>query len=236
MARSYDDGSSQYSQHAAAVVVAPPFTIAAKVRSNDATIGQTVLGIGDASADTDFYRLFLAGHIAGDPVRWLNRAGGVNATASTLTGFTANTWHDIVAVEYAANSRAVFVDGGSRGADNTNQTPVNLDITTISKIARVSAGGYFSGDIAWVGIWDVAWNAALAELVTVAGLHPFQIQPSNLKAFWYDDRSGRHDNDNWGSYDLTPSGSPTWADDPPGLQYPQGIVQTDWAQSILQGV
>ncbi len=232
MARSYDDGSSQYSQHAAAVVSGPPFTVAAWVRSDDAATagGQTVLAIGDANADTDFYRLFLAAHIGGDPVRWVNRAGSSNAVTSTVSGFTANTWHHVVGIEYAVNSRAVFIDGGSKGTDATSQTPSNLDITTISKIARVSAGGYFSGDIAWVSIWNAALTDAEVALLA-NGLHPHQMRPGNLKAFWLDDRSGRHDNDNWGSYDMTAFNAPSWVDDPPSLQYPKGVVKTDWAQA-----
>tara|TARA_Y100000310_G_scaffold328637_1_gene397081 strand:+ start:721 stop:1431 length:711 start_codon:yes stop_codon:yes gene_type:complete len=236
MARTFDDGSSQYCQHGAAVLSGPPISVAARVRSNDDTAGQTVFGIGDASTDTDFYRLLLAGHVGSDPVRWVNRAGGSNATASTTSGFTANTWHLVGAVEAAANSRFIYIDGGSVGTDTTNQTPSNLDITTISKIARLSSGGHFSGDIGLVVVWNVVITAAEWAAMAAGDLHPLNVRPESIVAFWYDDRRGRTDNDLWGNYDMTAYATPTWTDDPPGLQYPQGIVQTDWAQSILQGV
>ena len=229
MARTFDDVSGSFLQRNSAVVNAPPFSVAAWMRSDDDTTGQTVLSIGDASTDTDYYRLFISGPTAGDPVRWVTRAGGSNAAASTSTGFSANTWHHVAGVEAAANSRAVYIDGGSKGTDSTSKTPSNLDTTAIGKLARLSAAPYFSGDIAWVSIWNAALSDA--EIALLAnGLHPHQMRPGNLVTFWLDDRSGRHDNDNWGSYDVVASNTPTWADDPPGLQYPQGIVQTDWAQ------
>ncbi len=201
MARTFADGSSQYLQVLSTPVTAVPITICAWFKATEATDEHVLVSINDA--DTDWFNLDIRGDVGGDPVRAVTRLTASQVTASTTAGYSANTWHHGCAVFIAANSRAVYLDGGSKGTNASNVTPA--DIANI-EIGRHAAGDYMDGDIAEVAIWNIALTDA--EVAVLAkGYSPLFVHPQNLVAYWSLIRDT--DDDIVGGYSMTPQNAPT---------------------------
>ena len=208
MARAFVRASSQYLEHAAAVVTAYPVTLASWFRSDDATVGQSILGVFNSTLDA-WFRIEIRGDVAGDPVR-IECVNVSNANAATSTGYSANTWHHACGVVASATSRTAYIDGGSAVTDTTNQAvPGGLDTTAIAR--RVRAGGlndfYFSGNIAESAIWSAALDAG--EIAALAkGFSPLLIRPQSLAAYWPLGGNDSPELDRWKSrFDMTVTGA-----------------------------
>lgn len=160
----FDDASSQYLSAPSAVASGVPLTIASFIRSNDDNAAQTVVCIGsNDQASTNEFRLALAGTSAGDPVRAVSTAAGTSVFADSAAGYTANTWHHVAGVFASTTSRTAYIDGGSAGSNATSSTPASLNETVIGALRNDSAdvyANYMSGEIAELGIWTAALNAA----------------------------------------------------------------------------
>ena len=183
MARAFVRASSQGLEHGAAVIGAYPLTLAAWVRSDDATVGQSILGVFNATVDR-WIRIELRGDIGGDPARIEAYDGVTNANAATSSGYSANTWHHVCGVSASSTSRIVYLDGGNSGSDTTALLFPAEDRTAIGK--RLMFGGddfFFSGRIAEAAIWSAALDAA--EVAALAkGFSPLLIRPTSLAAYW----------------------------------------------------
>jgi hypothetical protein len=183
MARLFTSASSQYLENTSAVLTSMPFTMACWFRSSDITTTQTAMALG-ASGSNDRWALFLAGAQAGDFLQAASVQSGTTTAAATTTGFLADTWHHGCAVFASANSRSIYIDGGSKGSNAGSSTPGTPNRTSIG--ARNSSGVYgvfMSGRIADAGIWNVALSDA--EVAALAkGLHPTRMRPDALVAFW----------------------------------------------------
>jgi hypothetical protein len=153
-----------------------------------------------------------------------------NTTQAATTTATISTgvWSLLTAIFTTGSSRSVFLNGGNKVTDNGSlAAPLSIDRTVIGAQFDDSSSAYDSftnGAIAHVAIWDAALtDAEIASLYNDGiGLDPRQMRPDVLAAYWplLDDDD---DVDWWGQYDLTPSGSPTYAAGPP-LLMPSGII------------
>lgn len=209
MARLLDDASSQYLTNANAIVSATPLTMACWFYSDDATVLQTLMSIGQSADNTNFFSLHADGSVAGDPVR-ISRNGSV--VASTTTGYTVNTWHHACAVYADATTRASYIDGGSKGTDSTSWTPSGMNVTSIGRLERNSTTKrYMSGRVAWPAIWNVALTDA-EVLMLARGFSPHMVRPEALVAFWPLHGNDSPEPDLFGGFALTLSGSPTKAE------------------------
>lgn len=211
MARLFDDASSQYLEHAAAVLTAAPFTMACWFRSDDAAVDQTLMSLSASGNDDNKLDLRASGTVAGDPVRFLTNASSI---AVTTSGYTANTWHHACGVFAAVDSRAAYIDGGSKGTSTASVTPAGINRTRIGVSAgSVTAGRFMSGRIAEAGIWNVALTDA--EVAVLAdGFSPLFVRPQSLVAYW--PMIGRYspEIDKRGGFGMTLVNSPTAADHP----------------------
>jgi len=125
------------------------------------------------------YRLTCQGNVAGDYL-YFNVLSGTGTNAITSTGYSANTWHHACVVEASVTSHNVYIDGGSQGNSTTSKTPSGVNVTGVGYIPKLTPSGYFDGDIALVGIWDVA--LAANEITALArGMHPKRVRPLSLK-------------------------------------------------------
>ena len=128
----FDDGSSQYLYVGDAVASTAPLTMACWVNSDDITLNQSALAINSEDDNTlHGYWLHLRGGEAGDYVQFRVFGSGGSGFTATTSGYSANTWHHICGIEYATDSRAAFIDGGSKGTNSTDITPASLDNTVI---------------------------------------------------------------------------------------------------------
>jgi hypothetical protein len=197
MARNFN-GTSEYLDHAAAVVTAAPLTMACWFRPDMASADLTLMAALN-SAGSNTFRLAARGNDAGDPVSWRVTAGGSLVAADTTTGFSSGTWHHACGVEASSNSRRVYLDGGGKGTNTSSRTPSGINQT------RVGFGNsaYMDGRIAEAAIW----NAALSdeEVASLArGCCPLKVRPASLVAWWplagrfdpeisFVDRTGRYE-------------------------------------------
>ena len=227
MAILFNDGDSEYVEVDATPIAGPPFVVAAWGRSNDATSGQCVISIADKDGDDHHASLNFAGHIGGDPIRWNVMGTSVDTTA----GFTANTWHHVCAIEIAADSRAVFLDGGNKQTNATNKVLANLNRVSIGRLGRSTAGNYMSGSVAELAIWNLtnwpgataadkaAFFEAIAVPALVAGASP-SFWPLGL-TYWPLPTVDAIQ-DRMGTYNMTAysgNGGPVTAEHPP-ITYP----------------
>jgi hypothetical protein len=184
----YDfNGTTQYLQVGSAVLTAAPLTMACWFKAEAATGAYqlvTVSNAGTAGAATRF-TLIAAGQVAGDPVRVVTtNTSNVSGVADTTSGFSTNTWHHACGVFESASSRTAYIDAGSSGTNTTSVTPTLLNRTNIGVIFLQSVGGtsgtgFMDGQIAEVGIWNVALTTA--EIASLAdGMTCDKVRPQSL--------------------------------------------------------
>jgi hypothetical protein len=219
MARLFDDAASQYLHIASAVKTATPLTMACWFYSDDIAAYQVLMSLKHNGSATGFNTFFLAavGSVVGDPIRAFTGAAAAFSFADTTTGYSANTWHHACAVFAASNDRRAFIDGGSKGTENTARVPAGINETLIAKAGSTGLAQYMSGRIAEVAIWNVALSDAEVALLA-KGFSPLFIQPHNLVAYY---PLIRDDDNDWiGGFNLTAVNAPTVGTHPPQIVHP----------------
>ena len=214
------DGTNQYLAVNAGVITDYPFTVACWAKTPQNTATDVIISIADID-NSSYHALGFAGAQGGDPVvAWTY--DGSSKEALTSSGYSVDTWHHCAAVFTAADNRASFIDGGSKGTNAVSATPATpYDNIRIGVSADVTPFGYFIGNIALVGIWNIALSDAdIAELA--GGALPTEVQAGNLVAYWFD--GTEVDTDHKASFDLTPANSPTWDSGDFPIVAPGGIV------------
>jgi hypothetical protein len=216
MARVFASASSQYLEVDSTPVTGTPITFACCIKPGSATANDVVFWIGDKDAGNEAWMLLTEGGNAGppaDPIRLFVRTASGGANARTTTGYTVGKWHHICAVMTSPGSRAVYIDGGSKGTDTVSKTPAGVDRVSLGRQGDSSPGNYFEGSMTYAAIW----NAALtdAEVASLPFVEPPFIRPESL--VFYDDMVGDADNDIVGGLHLTPFNGPTVDSDGPGI-------------------
>jgi hypothetical protein len=93
-----------------------------------------------------------------------------------------NTWYHVAGVYESATSRKAYINGSNESAANDNSnsvTPSGVNLLIIGGRFNTTIGGYFTGDIAEVGIWNVALTAS--EIASLAkGMTCDKIRPQSL--------------------------------------------------------
>lgn len=180
-ARSFN-GTTQYLNHAAAVVSAYPFTLAGWFNAADITAEHVILGIGNSGGENDEFALIADGAVAGDPVR--ARARNVTSqSADTSTGYSANTWSLGVAVFASATSRLAYLNGGGKVENTVSVAVGTLNVTRIGVRPRLTTAGFMNGPVGLCGIWSAALNDD--EVFFLAQGAPFhEIRAESIKAWW----------------------------------------------------
>jgi hypothetical protein len=138
--------------------------------------------------------------------------------AQTTSAYSANTWHHALAVFNSQTDRRIYLDGGAKGTNSTSGGAMSSVTGLILGAGTDGSGGftsYFSGRVDEAGIWNAALTDADAASLA-RGCTPIQVCPSKLAAYYpLGGHYGQLDVDRWKNrYDLTPTGSPTWADHP----------------------
>ena len=225
----FDNAASEYLEYSGAIVSAYPFTLACWFYSDDATIDQELMAVGNPATNSNYWSLRAAGAVGGDPVQVIVESISDNET-STSTGFSANTWHHACGVFTSSTSRTAYIDGGSSATGTTDLTPTSPNLSRIGFSVRLAPVDprYMSGRIAEAAIWDVALSAA--EVVSLAkGFAPLFIRPASLVAYWPLDRNsfnkggGSTTLDRWkGTYNLTETNTPALAEHP-RIYYPHQV-------------
>lgn len=221
MARAFVNASSEGMHNTSAILSGPPITIACFfITTNDAAV-LTLACLSNSTIAGNWILLTLRGD-GGDKIEMNVNDGTTNAFPRTTTTFTTGTLHHACGIHAAANDTRVFIDGGSKNTSTTSTTPTVDD----TRIGTLNNGGtienFFDGDIAEVGIWNVALTDP-EVLVLSTGMSPLLVRPSSLVGYW--PLIGRYspEIDRVGRFDMTLDNTPAFADHP-RMFYPISMV------------
>lgn len=168
MAYKFVDASTQYIT-GANPSSAMPMTLACYMKPVNTTTYHVGLIVRTANA-SNYWQIYCAGEIAGDPIR-AELVGAIGAGAVTSIAFTANAWNHGTGVFTSSTSRTAYINGGSAGSNTTSVTPTG--------VTEVRIGGPSTSDVAEAAIWDVALTAA--EIASLGkGFKPTRIRPRSL--------------------------------------------------------
>lgn len=230
MAREFNDSTSNYLKVSTPAISTGPCTLfcwAKRDTTDDAealiTVTETGAGPGLLKLEATVSNLLFASHA---------QDGGSGSSALN-TGFTSGSWHACCGVFHSTTSRYAWVDGSAGSQDTNSRTwPTGLAATLVGATETASIGDPFDGQIAEVGIWDVALTDA--EVVSLsAGMCPMMVRPQSLVAYWpLHAGSGAGNEFDWvGGLTLTETGTVTAAEHPPRIIYPHdqvGAIRIPW--------
>lgn len=228
MAILFDDASTEYLEVNSPPATAAPFSMACWFRSDSVALTQGLMSICDKDAANHIWGLRAAGATGGDPVQLSALAGGAAASASTSSGYSANTWHHACGVETSSTSRAAFIDGGSKGTDTTSRSPAGADRISIAREGLSTPQLYLSGDVAEAAVWNVALTDA--EVASLGqGFSPLFIRPQSL-VFYLPMISlvaGGTQRDWIGARGMVENNTPATSAHPPKIIYPSWIMRSE---------
>lgn len=227
MARLFDDASSEYLNIDQAVLSGTPLAMTCFFNTNDLTIHQSLMFLGDKNVEDHYFEVQL--NEVSDRVLARTKDGGTTQFAITSTSYSANTWHHACAIFASPIDRRIFIDGGSKGTNTTSATPANLNRISIGRLGRLSPTLYLSGMIAEAVFYDLSkWPGAtdsdkadnFEKIIPslAAGFTPDNY-PLGLIAYW---DLIRGLNDKFGGYNLTANGTVVVAH--PRIISPCGVV------------
>jgi len=229
MARLFDDASTEYLEIDQAVLSSPPLAMACWFRPDVITAFFSMIAIVDKDVDNQRYALGVStGGVEKGVIAQAQDAGGANH-AETSADFVANVWQHGCAVFASTTDRRAFIDGGSKGTDATERTPINLDRTSVGRVGRATPDGYMTGDLAEAAVWDLSgWPGAtdvdkannFEKIIPslAKGATP-DTYPLGLVAYW---DLVRGLNDKVGGYNLTANGTTVSAH--PRIIQPCGVL------------
>lgn len=177
MARNFN-GTSDHIIASASPVTNYPMTLAAWVRPTTVAAGVAIyLSIG---SNSDTSRVILGRTSGSAYAATFNSAGNSRVYPSGTTDFTATTWAHVALVIASSTSVDVLVNGSSKVTSALTRGLTNIDRIIIgARTAAGTLGEYGNGDVAEVGIWNVALTAA--EIASLAkGFRPDSIRPQSL--------------------------------------------------------
>ena len=219
MSRTFLSPSTQYAINTASPISSTPLSMACWIRTGSLNNIQNPICVGQWAADNK-HRIVIRGDVGGDPVQCTTVAAGAGAAASTSTGISANTWHSLLAVFTSATSRAIYIDGGSKGTNATNKNPAGFDRTVIGAVTTGSSSvtQYMDGQICEVAIWNAALTDAEALILTKYS--PLFVRPESL--VYYVPLIGRAapEIDIVGGYDMALINAPLNSATQPPIIYP----------------
>lgn len=210
MALLFNDASSQSGDNSSPGVTGYPFTLACWFYSDDATIEQSLVGIGVNGSADNRAELRIRGDSAGDPLQATSKGtGGSPASAATTSGYTANTWHHALGTFGSATSRVAYIDGGSSGSNATSLSLSGVNRNLLGK--KGDGTTLMSGRIAEAAIWSVVLS--VNEITALArGACPLVIRPASLVHYWPLIGRFSPEIDRRGGANMTLNNTPTAAD------------------------
>jgi hypothetical protein len=176
MAYSFARTSSQYLNTVSTPVTTYPTTFAAFYKTSNTTANQTLVSIATLGATNFFLNAEGNGN---DKINAYSNSNVPSNGASTSITYPTSTWFSGAAVFSAANSRAVYLDGGSSGTNTTNTASTGLTRIGIGALIVGGIVDYADGDIAEVAIWNVVLTDG--EIASLGkGFKASRIRPQSL--------------------------------------------------------
>lgn len=150
------NGTTQYLSASSTLLLDEPIDLIAHASTDNNTAVQGIVSINNTGAANGWFALTSRGDLGGDPVSAskTNDAGGGNA-ALTSSGFSLTTWEVYAAAFLSNTSRAVYINGGSKGTDATNVTDPTPNSISIGAIVTNALLYGYDGRAAEVYVLNV---------------------------------------------------------------------------------
>lgn len=141
------------------------FTVEAWIKTS---VGGDRTVIGKRSTNPYWYVLVTddPGH-TGD-VRANIHDGSVQRQGYSTTRVDDGAWHHVVVVFQRADGIAFYVDGAASGF-TAGASPGSVDNSAALQVGKTSGGGYFSGDVDEVAVYNTALSPARIQAHQLAG-------------------------------------------------------------------
>lgn len=155
------NGSSQYFTNSAAILTAPPLTMAAWIYPfSSAPSDQFIIDIHQSAAATFRNSIQLEISVGGSNlVRIRGNTGTASRVASSTTGCPVREWSHACGVSASQTSRAAYRNGGSKGTNAQDGTPgLTVNEMTIGREGGSADTNYFTGLISDIRIYNIALN------------------------------------------------------------------------------
>ena len=140
----------------------------------------------DTNGKLNMYLLRACGELSGDPVRFTSTSEGADYYIDSATGFSASTWHTVIATANRADTKLFLsLDGGAFAAKSSAKFPNGNPW-----FVQLSGAMYYraiAGSLAEIALYniDLAASAYAADVAALAkGFSPASIRPQNLLAYW----------------------------------------------------
>lgn len=216
MARDFN-GTTGYLEYSGAGITATPLTMACWFNSDSIAAAQCLMSIC-VSGGSHRFMISANGDAAGDPCRAYTIDAGIPYAEST-TGYTASTWYHCAGVFASTTSRAIYLNGGSKGTNATSATPAGLNRTIIGARISTTYGAFTDGRIAYPCYWNVALTDD--EVVSLAsGIHPSFIRPASIVYCPDIEGYSSPEYDPYSQVSFTVNGTAPQADNPPKIILP----------------
>jgi hypothetical protein len=180
----YDfNGTSQYLNTANSPITDGPMTMACLFRLDSATGTRSLVTLNDANGQERFSLSSNPALTRAVQFAFVTSAGSVLGVSFNSVSVSADTWHHAVATVSGTGSGTVFTTyfNGQAGTTATDTlSPVgNIDSVIVGARYGASVGLFLDGQIAEVGIWNVALTAA--EIASLAdGMTCDKVRPQSL--------------------------------------------------------
>lgn len=211
MARSFASASSQYLEKTGLSFASPPYTITCWFKCS--SFADRVLVSIDRASLTHIFEMYST---SGSKLGYYVEQPGVGFVSLVgSTSLSTGTWYHGAATMNVGDHQ-LWLNGASEGTSASGTATGSCDQLHIgANRYNGTVGSFLNGQVAEVGIWQA--RLTTAEVASLAkGYTPLEIRPASLVAYYpLGGHYGQFDLDRWKNrYDLTPSGSPTWADHP----------------------
>jgi hypothetical protein len=164
------NGSNQYMQVASAPMTAAPLSIAFWFRKSSTVVKNGVFLRASGNATN------LIGIYFTTAVRGYAFASGASADFACTTTYSTNTWTHACFTTSSSSFRTIYQNGGNSANNGAPVTPAGINQIDI---ATFGGSTNFDGDLADLGIWNVALNAS--EVLSLASGYSCQtVRPQSL--------------------------------------------------------
>jgi hypothetical protein len=176
MAYNFTAASTQYLNTATTPVTVLPLTIAGWFRRSTLNVNATVAGLFQSGAGPEAYLLSVRSN---NVVAAGSRDAGTFTLATSATTVSQNVWTHGCGVWASGTSKTAYLNGAAGSANTASSTPTLPNTIGIGAINRATPTELFNGDLAEVGIWNVALTAA--EIASLAkGMTCGDVRPQSL--------------------------------------------------------
>lgn len=182
MACEFTAASSQYFSTASTPITAVPCTIACSFRITNTANNTVLVSLQDADGQS---RIQLSNNGSTSPKRAVqaiqfDSSGSFIHIAFNETSYNSNVWNHAAGVFESASSYVAYFNANAGiAAGSGSTTPTGIDQILIGARRTTSLGQYHDGQIAEVGIWNVALTAS--EIASLAkGMTCDKVRPQSL--------------------------------------------------------